>query len=279
MRNFLKNKITVAALVIIITVFAASVLLTLFAPGTSIAHKIAGTIVSPFQRLFTAVRTGISDFWAAQTKYDELLAENKQLKAQIREMQDLVDSAEQYKNENEKLRELLEMRESNTNMTIESALIIAWNDTSWSSVFTINRGAKSGISLNDCVMTESGLVGIVTRVEENFAEVSTVIDTTTSIGACDQRTGVIAVATGDFELMKQSKLKLSNIALGSDVKNGDKILTTGVTGNLPPDIVIGTVDYVRTEKSGMTDYAVITPCVDLKDLTQVFVVVDFSVEN
>jgi rod shape-determining protein MreC len=279
LRNFLKNKITVAALVIIITVFAASVLLTLFAPGTSIAHKIAGTIVSPFQRLFTAVRTGISDFWAAQTKYDELLAENKQLKAQIREMQDLVDSAEQYKNENEKLRELLEMRESNTNMTIESALIIAWNDTSWSSVFTINRGAKSGISLNDCVMTESGLVGIVTRVEENFSEVSTVIDTTTSIGACDQRTGVIAVATGDFELMKQSKLKLSNIALGSDVKNGDKILTTGVTGNLPPDIVIGTVDYVRTEKSGMTDYAVITPCVDLKELTQVFVVVDFSVEN
>jgi rod shape-determining protein MreC len=164
-------------------------------------------------------------------------------------------------------------------MTIESALIIAWNDTSWSSVFTINKGSNSGISVNDCVMTEDGLAGIVTKVEYNYSEVNTIIDTEASLGAADQRTGVIAVAKGDFSLMKESKLRLSNIALGSDVKNGDKIKTIGISEIFPPDIVIGTVDYVKTEKSGMNDYAVITPSVNLNGLTQVFVVVDFTIEN
>lgn len=279
MKRFFKNKIAVAALLVISVVIVISILLTLFTDGTSIAHKIAGTVLSPFQRLFTSVRTGISDFWDAQTRYDELLAENESLKAQIRDMRDTVEKAEQYKDENERLRELLQIREANTNMTIESALIIAWNDTSWSSVFTINKGSKSGIVVNDCVMTETGLAGIVTKVEYNYSEVSTVIDTKTKIGASDLRTGVIAVANGDFGLMKESKLRLSLIALGNDVRNGDKIITTGVGGLIPPDILIGTVDYVETEKNGMSDYAVISPAVSFDGLSQVFVVVDFTVIN
>lgn len=279
MRGFFKNKIAVTAVVIISTVIIASVLLTLFTDGTSVAHKVAGVIISPFQRAITAVRTGISDFWKAKTKYDELLAENEALKSQIREMQGIIEKAEQYKNENEKLKELLAIRERNTNMTIESALIIAWNDTSWSSVFTINKGTKSGISINDCVMTEEGLVGIVTKAEANFSEVSTLIDTKINLGSVVSRTGVVGVAEGDFTLMKESKLRLSFFALGSDVKPGDKVLTTGASGLIPPDIIIGTVDYVKTEKNGMSDYAVITPSVNINELSHVYVVVDFNAED
>lgn len=279
MRGFFKNKIAVTAVVIILTVIVSSVLVTLFTDGASLPHKIAGVVISPFQRVVTSVRTGISDFWKVKTKYDELLAENDDLKSQIREMQSLIEKAEQYKHENEKLKELLDIRESNTNMTIESALIIAWNDTSWSSVFTINKGTKSGISLNDCVMTDEGFVGIVTKAEHNFSEVSTLIDSKTSLGSVISRTGVIAVARGDFTLMKESKLRLSNIALGSDVKIGDKVLTSGASGLIPPDLIIGTVDYVKTEKNGMSDYALITPSVDFNELSYVYVVIDFNVKE
>lgn len=282
MRDFFKNKLTIAAIVIIALILITSALLMIFTDSNTAAHKVAGTIVYPFQRLFTAARSGVTKFISAQTRYNELLEENEALKEQIREMDALVRNAEQYKLDNDRLRELLDMRIKNPEKTIHSALIIAWNDTNWSSVFTINKGTKDDVAKGNCVLTEDGLVGIVTRAEENFAEVSTIIDTTTSFGAVAARTGVMALARGNFELMKQNKLKLLNIASGSDVKPGDYIMTSGVGTLIPPDILIGRVDYVKAESHGMSDYAVIVPAVnmaDFKNISDVFVITDFEAAN
>ena len=61
--------------------------------------------------------------------------------------------------------------------------------------------------------------------------------------------------------------------------NGDIILTSGVGGVYPKDLVIGTVTEVKKDISGMGDYAIIEPRVDLNRLTQVFIITDFDISE
>lgn len=87
------------------------------------------------------------------------------------------------------------------------------------------------------------------------------------------------MAEGDFALMSEGLLKLTYLPEDTVLLNGDVILTSGVGGVYPKDLVIGTVKQVRTDSSGMGTYAVIEPKVDLDKLTQVFIITDFDISD
>ena len=276
MKRFFKNKAVVIALVLVAAVLIVSAILSIFSEGTSLPYKIANTIVSPFQKAFTAVRSGVSSFWNAQTKYDALLEENEALRDEIRELKQLIGDAELYRAENEQLHALLDIRQRYVSMSIDTASIIAWSDTSWASTFTINKGSRDGVTEECCVMTKDGLVGVATRVESSYSEVRSLLDSKFSAGAMLPRTNLFAVANGNFTLMKDGRLRLEYVPLDSDVKAGDNVVTSGIGDLFPPDIVIGSVAAVGTEDGGMTMYAEIEPAVDTAALTQVFVVLGFE---
>ena len=91
------------------------------------------------------------------------------------------------------------------------------------------------------------------------------------------RTDEIGVAEGDFQLMDQSKLKLSYLSPDAQLLNGDLIVTSGLGGFLPSGLVIGSVEEVKLDDSGSTQYAVLQPSADFDALTEVFVIKDFTV--
>jgi rod shape-determining protein MreC len=269
----------VIMMIVIALVLVVSAALSIFSEGTSIAHKVANAIVSPFEKVFTSIKNGVASLWEAQTQYDELLAENEALRDEIREMKKLIGDAELYRAENMELRALLDIRQSYVDLSIDTATIISWNDTSWASTFTINKGERDGVQEQTCVITKDGLVGIVERVENTYAEVRTLIDTKFSAGVCLKRTNLFAVVNGEFSLMKNGLLRMEMLPLDSDVKVGDQLVTSGVSDLFPPDLVIGTVTAVDTEDGGMTMYAEVAPEVELADLTQVFVVLGYEAET
>ena len=278
MKRFFRNRALVIAMVIIAVVLLLSAALSIFSEGTSVVHKVANAIVSPFESVFTSVKNKVSTFWQAQADYEELLAENEALRDEIRELEKLIGDAELYRAENEELRALLDIRRSYVELSLDTATIIAWNDTSWASTFTINKGTRDGVTVNSCVITKDGLVGIVERAESSYAEVRTLIDTKSSIGVRLVRTNLFAVANGDFSLMKNGRLRLEMLPIDSDVKIGDRVVTSGTSDWFPADLEIGTVVAVDTEDSGMTMYAEIQPNVAVDDLTQVFVVLGYEAE-
>ena len=104
-----------------------------------------------------------------------------------------------------------------------------------------------------------------------------ITDTDTEIGAQIFRTGEIGVAEGNFDLMSKGKLRMSYISQQSDVMNGDLVVTTGLGGYYPSDLVIGSVEDVRPDDSGLVQYAVVVPKADFENLTEVFVIKDFDV--
>ena len=58
---------------------------------------------------------------------------------------------------------------------------------------------------------------------------------------------------------------------------GDLVVTSGLGGYYPPQLVIGTVESVFTGDDGLAQYAVVTPSMSLEDLTQVFVITSFDI--
>ena len=276
MRRLFKNRAVVIAFILVAVILLLSAALSIFTDGTSVVHEVAGAIVSPFEKLFTSAKNRVSSFVDAQTAYDELLAENEALRDELRELKTLIGDAELYRAENEELRALLDIRQSYVDLSIDTATIIAWNDTNWASTFTINKGSRDGVTENCCVITKDGLIGVVERVENSYAEVRTLIDSKFSVGARLKRTNLFAVANGEFQCMKNGMLRLEMIPLDSDVKVGDELVTAGISDFFPPNLVIGTVASVDIEAGGMTMFAEITPVIDLQSLTQVFVVLNYE---
>ena len=82
---------------------------------------------------------------------------------------------------------------------------------------------------------------------------------------------------GDFDLMQQGKLKLSYLPDGAQLVAGDEVLTSGNGDVYPSGLVVGQVEGVFTDPSGLTRYAVITPEVQLDELVEVFIIKEFDI--
>ena len=123
-------------------------------------------------------------------------------------------------------------------------------------------------------------MGVVSEVGFNWATVLTVVDTDIDMGGKVSRPGgnaAAAVLEGDFSLMTQGRVKLSYLPEDTQLRAGDLILTSGRGGVYPPDLVVGSVESVQNDPSGMTRYAVVAPKADLNGLNQVFVIKSFDI--
>ena len=180
--------------------------------------------------------------------------------------------------ENEQLRELLDLQAKRRDFVFESAKVTARSSTNWDSTLTIGKGSSAGLEVNDCVITETGtLVGVVSEVGLNWSKVSTLINTDIEIGGQVTRTYSAGILEGDFTLMSQGKLKLSYLPDGAQLVAGDEVVTSGKGDVFPSGLVVGTVEAVFTDPSGMNRYAVVEPDVDLDSLVEVFVIKSFDI--
>ena len=103
------------------------------------------------------------------------------------------------------------------------------------------------------------------------------VDTDTSLGARVYRTQDIGIANGDFALMERGQLRLDSLPVSSQLLEGDLIVTSGLGGYLPPDLVIGSVSSLQADDSDTAVYAVLTPAADLGSLTEVCIIKSFEI--
>lgn len=277
MKRFLtKHGIVVLSVATVVAVVLS--LLSFFSSNTNVLSNIVQTVSSPFRSAATAVTGWVEGIHSYLTEFDALQEENAALKIQIAEMEEQLRQAERDSEENATLRRLLDLREQRRELNMESARIIQEDTSNWASTLTLNIGDSFGVSVGDCVITETGdLVGVISETGSNWSTCTTIIDTDTSIGAQIFRTGDIGVARGDFSLMGQNRLQLAYLDADASPQVGDLVVTSGLGGYYPSQLVIGTVDEVMTDDDGLAQYAVLTPAVDLSALSQVFVITDFSI--
>ncbi|MCX7614150.1 MAG: rod shape-determining protein MreC [Clostridiales bacterium] len=277
MRDFFRSKtflFLLAAAGLSFAVFC----FTAFTEGKiSATSNITGILITPIQKGTTGVAGFVDNIYGYLYRYDSLQEENKKLKEELQDTKNKLQSAQEAAEENTHLRELLGLKQKNKSFDLEMAEIIASSTGNWNTALTIDKGSLSGIKVNDCVITEDGMVGYISEVGTTFSEVVTVIDPTMQAGAIVSRTRDVAVAQGSFDLMDQGMLKLSYIKKDSDIMEGDTVETSGLGGVFPKGIIIGTVQKILPEPHGISNYAVIKPAVNLNKISKVFIVKSFKI--
>ena len=249
-----------------------------FSATSAALPNLAGIAASPFRALSAAVSETLGRWADYFTRFDELQEENRQLKLKIAEMEEDVRQATFDREENAHLRKVAELREQRRDLHLESARVLVQDSSNWYSLLTINKGTAYDIEVGDCVVTEEGyLLGVVTEAGLNWATVRTILDSESSIGALVFRSGSSALAQGDFSLMGEGRMALSYLGAEPDVVAGDLIVTSGLGGYYPSQVVIGYVEEVRTGDDGLTQYAVLRPEMSLEGLTEIFVVTSFDI--
>ncbi len=249
-----------------------------FSATSAALPNLAGIAASPFRALSAAVSETLGRWADYFTRFDELEEENRQLKLKIAEMEEDVRQATFDREENAHLRKVAELREQRRDLHLESARVLVQDSSNWYSLLTINKGTAYDIEVGDCVVTEEGyLLGVVTEAGLNWATVRTILDSESSIGALVFRSGSSALAQGDFSLMGQGRMALAYLGAEPDVVAGDLIVTSGLGGYYPSQVVIGYVEEVRTGDDGLTQYAVLRPEMSLEGLTEIFVVTSFDI--
>lgn len=275
MKDFLRNNgilILVIAILLTAIVGVCSAIL-----GMSPITNLLGVLATPFRAGADAVAAWTEERYNYAFRYDELVEENEQLRAQLAELQKEITAAQDSNRQNELLRELLGLAEKRPDLEWHDATVTTRAVSNWNFTLTINQGSTKGVEPGNCVVDEYGnLVGIVSKTGLNWAEVASVVDPSIELGARLPRTDDEAVLEGDFSLMLERRVRLSYLPKNSLPISGDQVTTSGLGGRYPADLVIGTVESIHTEVTGLTQYAVVAPAADLEHVRYVFVIKGFD---
>lgn len=266
--------IATVLIIVVISVFSSAERETSFVENTGgglIASAQSGT--SKTGNWFLNIANYFGSIKSLREENEKLKNENTNLQKEIRDMQGL-------ESENTELRKMVKLMKQQPNLTLVAATVSAKDPSNWYSTFTINRGSDDGIKINQPIVNANReLVGQVSRVGDDFAEVITVLDTRSSIGVSIERSKEIGILEGDSELRFSEKCRLNYIARDTDIKTGDFVETSGLGGVFPKGLVIGKITDVYDETSTMSKVAIVEPLADISKVNEVFVITDYKNED
>ena len=149
---------------------------------------------------------------------------------------------EQLRLENQRLRELLAMRERILTPSIGAQVLYDAADP-YSRRIVIDRGQTHGVVAGSPVIDDNGVLGQVTRVYPLMSEVTLLIDRDQAIPVLNTRTGVRSVAFGHTGPDGEG-LELRYTLADADIEEGDLLTTTGVDGVFPPGLPVARINQV-----------------------------------
>ncbi|MEZ4458816.1 MAG: rod shape-determining protein MreC [bacterium] len=174
--------------------------------------------------------------------------------------------------ENERLRKLVGFKARRPELELVPGRVIARDTTPYFRVLTLKVSTTVALAPRMPVISADGVVGQVHRVFADFVEVILVSDPRHRVDAITQRTRAQAVVEG-LGHERDYLAKLAYLSERDEVREGDLVVTSGMGGVFPPELVLGTVASVEKSERGLFQEATITPAVDASRLDEVFIVV------
>jgi rod shape-determining protein MreC len=231
--------------------------LEVFSPVESVASR----AVKPFRDLFG----WFGDTLHAKGENGDLKKERDTLRAQVAR---LATDAQQGR----RLQKLFELdRDLGLDaMKPVSARVVLSSPTLWYSTVNINRGSGDGVRVDDPVLTGEGLVGRVTKVVGDAAQVTLLTDPISGVTARIAESGVKGIVqTGTPG--NPNDLLLQRIPRGDRVRAGEQVVTAGIesarlTSYFPPGIPIGVITRVDPYELESSQQVHVRPYADLRNL-------------
>ncbi|MBR5292305.1 MAG: rod shape-determining protein MreC [Clostridia bacterium] len=257
----------------VIAVLAILIAVTYDRVQVTFIEDAVNSVLSPIQSFSVKASNSIIDFFERVFSSTDLDKENEQLKVQLAQYEIIENELNTLREENERLKGLLNYTDITQNYTYVTARVIGKSQGVWFSEFTVNAGRNDGVMENQAVVNSKGLVGRVSSVSANTCKVTSIIDSTSDVSVMVERTRDYGFARGILNVDKNEKLELYYLPSGYDLVPGDNILTSGIGGIFPKGIAIGTVTEVSRANEDTEDRnAIIEPAVDFLRLEEVMIV-------
>ena len=223
-----------------------------------------------------ALSGGLGSVWEKYTSIDEVMEQNEQLEAENAELRQQMVDYDRIKAENEAYKALARIQDSNTEASYISAFVIGRDPLDEFGGFTLDCGTVNGAAVNDAVISDKGyLIGMVVEADTTSCKVMTILHPSFSAAGVVSRTRENGIINGSTDYAGDGLCVLTNLERATETKMGDQVITTGLGGVFPPDLLVGTVQKVEPEVSGKSSIAVVRPGADPRTVKHVFVITDY----
>ena len=237
-----------------------------------------GFVSTGFNAFLVSTQTWIStrfvaiqEFLTVPRDVAALRQRNAELEAEVARLQAQVVQLQSQVADTQALAALVNFSRSNPESAYTAATVIGRDPSPFLRYIIIDKGSNQGLRRGMPVVTEQGLVGRVDAVIGSAARVQLITDPTSAVNVRLERADREAVLTGTLA----GDLTLDLVPQDISLELGDVVLTSGLGGSYPPDLIIGQVVTVRRRDSDLFQQAFIQPVVDFAQLKIVLVITDF----
>ncbi len=238
----------------------------------------ASYVFIPMQRGLTTVGNWISDKTYELSNLKNVMKENEELKAQVDELTDELNTRKLEQYDTEDLRALLELDEGYSEYNKVAASVIGKDAGNWFDTFLIDKGSKDGITVGMNVITGRGVAGIITEVGSNYAKVRSIIDDMSSVSGMVLSTSDNCVINGDLQTMDERQMiTFSNLKdTDNKVAVGDQVVTSYISSEYVQGLLIGYISEIHVNSNNLTKSGLISPVVDFEHVKHVLVITDLK---
>ena len=276
MRNLFSTRVKI--ILVIAALLTAALAILSGITNTTIVDLAVKGVLAPFRAAATALTTTAEKYYGYMFRYEALAAENEVLEQRIAEMEDVARQADSVSRENERLRQALGLKATHEDYVLVDAYIIGWSSSDWENTLTINRGTAAGIQENMCAVTANGeVVGLVTEVGINYAEVTTVLDSTLEISGTIASSGYNGMVSGGYVEGNETLLQMNYLPSAAIIRNKEQVVTSGSTV-YPRGLIMGYIVDAGFEETGIAKYALLDPAAEINSLEQIFIITQYTTE-
>ncbi len=237
-------------------------------PFTTSSMQAAGAS----QAALTASIRGLAQRWRDHTELVGVKKENEKLRKELDQVREERTRLLSVMQENARLRAMIGYKDAHPRYQLELARVIARDVNEFFRVVQISIDARNFMIQPDMpVVNSAGLVGKVTSVDGRYAQVLLTVDKRSSIDIVVQRNRARGVLTGSGE-PRNYNCHVGYLLRRDEVRVGDVLVTSGMDGVFPPDLVVGTITEVVTRTYGLYQDVKVEPAVDFQQLEEVFVI-------
>jgi rod shape-determining protein MreC len=235
------------------------------------SNVFTGSLIT-LQTWFSSRFVALQDFLTAPRDVASLRQRNAELESEVAELQAQVIQLQQRVSETDILAALVDFSLAQSENTYKAAAVIGRDPSPFLHYVIINAGSNDGILRGMPVVTDQGLIGRVDAVIADAARVQLITDTASKVNVrlqnAETEASLIGSVTGD--------VTLELIPQDINIEQGDLVLTSGLGGGYPPDLIIGQVVNVRSRDFDLFQQATVQPVVDFNRLQIVLVIVNFK---
>jgi rod shape-determining protein MreC len=237
---------------------------------TPLTRMVLNPLVSAQTWLSTRFRT-IQAYISSPQDLARMRQQNVELEAEVSRLQTEIIELKQQISETRILSALVEFARVHPDNRYVAAAVIGEDPSPFVKYVIINRGSDADLRRGMPVVTQQGLAGRVAAVTSSAARVQFITDPGSSVNVRMEPSGAQAVLLGSFT----GDLSLEMIPQSASIQIGDLVLTSGLGGNYPPDILVGQITSVRRTETELFQRAVVQPVVDFAKLEIVLIITNF----